>query len=166
MSGHLTPRLAVLLTLPPLLWAGNAVVGRLMVGQVPPLTLNLLRWVLTALILLPLGWRALRQPQRIARRWGHLALVGLLGVGLFNSLQYLALVTSTPMRSMAIITISTGAKVHRVALSTDSQMTSGATSAAASGRSSTNCKRHSSEATDVAQPVSRSAPRRLTSLPL
>ena len=97
VSGHLTPRLAVLLTLPPLLWAGNAVVGRLMVGQVPPLTLNLLRWVLTALILLPLGWRALRQPQRIARRWGHLALVGLLGVGLFNSLQYLALVTSTPI---------------------------------------------------------------------
>ncbi|HSQ71387.1 MAG TPA: DMT family transporter, partial [Rubrivivax sp.] len=95
--GHLTPRLAALLTLAPLLWAGNAVVGRLMVGQVPPLTLNLLRWVLTALILLPLGWRALRRPQRIARRWGYLALTGLLGVGLFNSLQYLALVTSTPM---------------------------------------------------------------------
>ncbi len=97
MSGTVTPRLALLLTLPPLLWAGNAVVGRLMVGQVPPLTLNLLRWVLTALILLPLGWRALRQPQRLARRWGYLALVGLLGVGLFNSLQYLALVTSTPI---------------------------------------------------------------------
>ncbi len=97
VSGHLTPRLAVLLTLPPLLWAGNAVVGRLMVGQVPPLTLNLLRWALTALILLPLGWRALRQPQRVTRRWGYLALVGLLGVGLFNSLQYLALVTSTPI---------------------------------------------------------------------
>ena len=97
LSGPLTPRLALLLTLPPLLWAGNAVVGRLMVGQVPPLTLNLLRWALTALILLPLGWRALRQPQRIARRWRYLALVGLLGVGLFNSLQYLALVTSTPI---------------------------------------------------------------------
>ena len=38
MSGHLTPRLAALLTLAPLLWAGNAVVGRLMVGQVPPLS--------------------------------------------------------------------------------------------------------------------------------
>jgi drug/metabolite transporter (DMT)-like permease len=97
VNGPLTPRLALLLTLAPLLWAGNAVVGRLMVGQVPPLTLNLLRWVLTALILLPLGWRALRWPQRIASRWRYLALVGLLGVGLFNALQYLALVTSTPM---------------------------------------------------------------------
>jgi len=97
VNGPLTPRLALLLTLPPLLWAGNAVVGRLMVGQVPPLTLNLLRWLLTALVLLPLGWRVLRQPRRIGQRWGYLALVGLLGVGLFNSLQYLALVTSTPI---------------------------------------------------------------------
>jgi drug/metabolite transporter (DMT)-like permease len=93
----LTPRLALLMTLPPLLWAGNAVVGRLMVGQVPPLTLNLLRWVLTALILLPLAWRALTPLSRITQRWRYLGLVGLLGVGVFNSLQYLALLTSTPL---------------------------------------------------------------------
>jgi hypothetical protein len=29
---------------PPLLWAGNALIGRLLSRQVPPLTLNLLRW--------------------------------------------------------------------------------------------------------------------------
>ena len=34
------------------------------------------------------------------------------------------------MRSIAIITISTGAKVHSVAFSTDSQITSGATASA------------------------------------
>ena len=93
----LSPRLLVLLTLPPLLWAGNAVVGRAMVGQVPPLTLNLLRWSLAALILLPLGWRALRPWSRIAQRWPYLMAVGLCGVGLYNALQYLALVTSTPL---------------------------------------------------------------------
>jgi drug/metabolite transporter (DMT)-like permease len=93
----LTPRLAFLMTLPPLLWAGNAVVGRLMVGQVPPLTLNLLRWVLTVLILLPLAWRALRPVSRITQRWPYLLTVGVLGVGAYNSLQYLALVTSTPL---------------------------------------------------------------------
>lgn len=93
----LSPRLALLMTVPPLLWAGNAVVGRLMVDQVPPLTLNLMRWVLTALILLPFAWRALRPWSRIAARWPYLLAVGLLGVGLFNSLQYLALVTSSPI---------------------------------------------------------------------
>ena len=65
------------------------------------------------------------------------------------------------MRSIAIITISTGAKVHSVALSTDSQITSGATASAASGRSSKNCAMHSRQATLVASPVRRSAPRRL-----
>ncbi len=94
---RLTPRLAGLMTLPPLLWAGNAVTGRLLAGQVPPLTLNLLRWSLTACFLLPLAWRALRPWSRIAARWPYLLAVGVFGVGLFNSLQYLALVTSSPL---------------------------------------------------------------------
>jgi drug/metabolite transporter (DMT)-like permease len=93
----MTPRLVLLMTLPPLLWAGNAVVGRLMVGHVPPLTLNFLRWTLTALILLPLAWRAFRPWSNITQRWPYLMAVGLLGVGAFNSLQYGALVTSTPL---------------------------------------------------------------------
>lgn len=93
----LTPRLALLMTLPPLLWAGNAVVGRLMVGQVPPLTLNLLRWLITAALLLVLARGALHPFSQIRQRWPYLAAVGLLGVGTFNSLQYLALITSSPV---------------------------------------------------------------------
>lgn len=93
----ITPRIALLMTLPPLLWAGNAIVGRLTVGSVPPLTLNFLRWTLAALLLLPFAWRALREPRQIMARWPHLLALGLLGVGTYNSLQYLALVTSTPI---------------------------------------------------------------------
>ena len=93
----LTLRTALLMTLPPLLWAGNAVVGRLLVGQVPPLMLNALRWLLAALLLAPLAWRVVRDGALIARSWPYLVAVGTLGVGLFNALQYLALVTSTPL---------------------------------------------------------------------
>ncbi|HEX6706787.1 MAG TPA: DMT family transporter [Albitalea sp.] len=93
----LAPRTALLMTVPPLLWAGNAVVGRMVVGSVPPLTLNFLRWTLAMVLLLPLGWRALRDPGAITARWKHLLLIGLLGVGSYNSLQYLALVTTTPI---------------------------------------------------------------------
>ena len=42
--------------------------------------------------------------------------------------------TAAPTRSIAIITISTGAKVHSVALSTESQITCGATASADIGR--------------------------------
>lgn len=93
----LAPRTALLMTLPPLLWAGNAIVGRLLVGQVPPLALNALRWVIAALLLSPLGWRVLRDGAAIARAWPYLLVLGTFGVGLFNALQYLALVTSTPL---------------------------------------------------------------------
>lgn len=107
--------MALLLTLPPLLWAGNSVVGRLLVGQVPPLTLNFLRWVLTLAVLLPLAWRALVPLSRIRERWPYLMTIGVLGVGAYNSLQYLALVTSTPLNvtlvasSMPVWTLLVGA---------------------------------------------------------
>lgn len=93
----LTLRTAALLTVPPLMWAGNAVVGRLMVGQVPPLTLNWLRWMLVLLILLPLAGPALLPLSQVRARWAYLATIGLLGVGMYNALQYAALVTSTPL---------------------------------------------------------------------
>ncbi len=96
-SNRIDARTALLMTLPPLLWAGNAIVGRLMVGQVPPLTLNAMRWTLAALILLALGWRVLQRPGRIVQRWHYLLPAGLLGVGAYNAFQYLALVTTTPL---------------------------------------------------------------------
>ena len=111
-------RTAVLLTVPPLLWAGNAVVGRLAVGHVPPLTLNALRWTLAALLLLPFGWHALRDHPGWRERIPYLLLVGALGVGAYNALQYLALVTSTPINvtliaaSMPVWMLAVGALVY------------------------------------------------------
>jgi drug/metabolite transporter (DMT)-like permease len=80
-----------------MLWAGNAVVGRMLVGSLPPVAMNVLRWMLVAVLLAPLAWRVLKDPAAIARRWRHLALIGALGVGSYNALQYLALQTSSPI---------------------------------------------------------------------
>lgn len=100
MNQRLTPSTILLLTVPPLLWAGNAIVGRLVRTAVPPMTLNLLRWTIALAVLLPLGWTTLRQAGVIAAirtRWRRYALLGLLGIGMYNSLQYLALQSSTPI---------------------------------------------------------------------
>ena len=96
----LTPRLIAMLTLPPLMWAGNAVVGRMTVPHVPPLMLNAIRWGVVLLVLLVLGRQAIATAARrgeILARWRPLGLMGLLGVGAYNALQYLALTTSTPI---------------------------------------------------------------------
>ena len=119
----MSPRLAFLLTLPPLMWAGNAVIGRLMVGYAPPVLLNLIRWCGALLLLLPLGWRAFGTRERRAEvraRWPHLALLGLLGVGMYNAMQYMALRTSTPLNvtliaaSMPLWMMMTGLLLFRV----------------------------------------------------
>jgi hypothetical protein len=69
MQHRLTLRTAGLLTLPPLLWAGNAVIGRLMAGQVPPITLNFLRWALALLLLLPAAGWLLRKGSPLWPHW-------------------------------------------------------------------------------------------------
>lgn len=97
---HLTFRLVGLLSLPPLLWASNAVVGRMVVPLVPPLALNALRWICTFLLLCGLGWRVLATPSSrfaVRQRWRYLSLLGLFGFGAYNALQYLALTTSNPI---------------------------------------------------------------------
>jgi drug/metabolite transporter (DMT)-like permease len=97
MNPRLAPSTIAMLTAAPLLWAGNAVVGRLMVGLVPPITLNFLRWALALLILLPLARWVLAPGSGLWAHWRRFAVLGLLGVGLYNALQYLALRTSTPL---------------------------------------------------------------------
>jgi len=117
-----TPRVAALLVVPPLLWAGNAMVGRLFADSVPPLFLNAARWCAAVLLLLPLGWRAIGSAPRRAEvraRWKPLALLGLLGVGSYNALQYLALQTSTPINvtliasSVPVWSLGVGALLYR-----------------------------------------------------
>ena len=97
MNQRLSPATALLLTLPPLLWAGNAVVGSVVHALIPPMTLNFLRWVLAFAILLPLAWRVLRPGSGMWAHWKRLSMLGLLGIGCYNALQYLALQTSTPL---------------------------------------------------------------------
>ncbi len=97
MNQRLNLSTATLLMIPPLLWASNAVVGRVVNTLVPPATLNFLRWGLAFALLLPLAGRLLRRGSALWPHWRRFALLGLLGIGCYNALQYLALQTSTPV---------------------------------------------------------------------
>lgn len=97
MQARITPSTALLLTIPPLMWAGNAVVGRMVADLVPPMMLNLLRWVLAGAILLPMAWPVLRPSSGLWQHWRRYSVLGLLSVGAYNALQYLALKTSSPI---------------------------------------------------------------------
>ena len=88
---------AGLLLLPPLLWAGNSVLGAVVADLVPPITLNFFRWLLAFVLLLPWSYPVLKPSSPMWAHWRRYGLMSLLGVGCYNSFQYLALHTSTPI---------------------------------------------------------------------
>ena len=83
----------VLLILTALLWAGNAIAGKLAVGHVSPFLLTGLRWVIALTILLAIAWRPVRRDlPAIRANLPFLFALGALGFTVFNVMFYLALV--------------------------------------------------------------------------
>jgi len=95
MTRRITPIAALLLVVPPLMWSGNAVVGRLIAPLISPVTLNLLRWTFAMLLLLPVAAAVLRHDSGLWRQWRRFAWLSLFSIGGYNALLYMALNTST-----------------------------------------------------------------------
>jgi drug/metabolite transporter (DMT)-like permease len=82
----------LLLCITALCWAGNAIVGRLAAGHIPPVTLSFLRWSFAFLLILPFAWKHLLRDWGAMRgRLGILIVLSITGIGAFTSLQYWAL---------------------------------------------------------------------------
>jgi drug/metabolite transporter (DMT)-like permease len=82
----------LLLCITALCWAGNAIVGRLAAGHIPPVTLAFLRWFLAFLLLLPFAWKHLVHDwPSIRSRLPLMVVISVIGIGAFNTLQYWAL---------------------------------------------------------------------------
>lgn len=81
----------VLLILTTLMWGGNAIAGRLAVGEVSPMVLTGLRWVIVVVVLLPLvGRQVIAEWSKIRASWLVIALMGAFGFTAFNALFYAA----------------------------------------------------------------------------
>mgnify|MGYP000176172215 FL=1 len=108
------------LSLATVLWAGNAIAGRVLVGSISPISLSAVRWGLAALILLPFGWKIFKPGSALWQNKGRFLVLGLLGVGSYNVLLYLALQTSTAINvtligaSMPIWMLFIGAVFYQV----------------------------------------------------
>ncbi|MDX5364010.1 MAG: DMT family transporter [Pseudazoarcus pumilus] len=86
----------LLLTLAALFWSGNMVVGRGVHEAVPPFALAFWRWVIALACVAPLALPHLRtQWPLVKKHWKALVVLGLLGVGGFNTLVYIGLHSTT-----------------------------------------------------------------------
>jgi drug/metabolite transporter (DMT)-like permease len=82
----------LLLCITAMFWAGNAIVGKLAAGHIPPVSLAFLRWALAFLVTLPFAWKHLvRDWPAIRAKLGTMILISITGISAFNTLQYWAL---------------------------------------------------------------------------
>jgi drug/metabolite transporter (DMT)-like permease len=103
-SGHwIANQPYLLLCITTACWAGNAIVGRLAAGHIPPVTLAFLRWSLAFILVLPFAWKHLKQDWPVIRdKLGMLILISVIGIGMFNTLQYWSLEYTTALNTLLL----------------------------------------------------------------
>jgi drug/metabolite transporter (DMT)-like permease len=82
----------LLLTLAPLFWASNWIVGRGLADDIPPLAMTFYRWLFAVAILAPFALpRLARDAPTLRRHWRIMLLLGAIGIGSHNALAYMGL---------------------------------------------------------------------------
>lgn len=93
----------VLLTLTALFWSINVVLAKAMNAALPPMALSVGRWGIALTLLLPFGApRAWRQRNLLIPHWRRILLLGLLGIGAYNTLVYVGLQSTTATHSVLL----------------------------------------------------------------
>jgi drug/metabolite transporter (DMT)-like permease len=81
----------LLLIITTLCWAGNAVASKLAVGEISPMALVCLRWILGCAALYAITWRKFHADWPVIRaHWGTIVMMAALGFTAFNALFYVA----------------------------------------------------------------------------
>lgn len=82
----------LLLCLVMFFWGTNMVLGRAFADDLPPVTIAFIRWAGASLLAVPLAWPHLRRDWPLIRRhWLQLTVLGVTGVGLYNTMAYTGL---------------------------------------------------------------------------
>ena len=92
-----------LLILANLFWAGNIVLGRGLVGVVPPITLAYWRWTGAFLVAVGFAWSRLRDDLPILRRhWRMMLLLSATGIATYNTMSYIGLTGTTALNVLLL----------------------------------------------------------------
>jgi drug/metabolite transporter (DMT)-like permease len=106
-GGWLFDQPYLLLSLTSLFWAANTVLGRFIVGHVPPITLAFIRWGGAFVILLPFAAPHLaRDWPTIRKHAGIMALLAFTGFAVYNTLAYYGLQYTTAINGLLLQSVS------------------------------------------------------------
>jgi drug/metabolite transporter (DMT)-like permease len=110
----------ILLALAALFWSGNHIVGRAIGGEVPPIGISTVRWLLPTIALGFIAFPHIKRDWPVIRtRWGILLWLGIVGGGLFTAGQYIGLQYTTALNVsvlnslVPVLIIATGGIIFR-----------------------------------------------------
>ena len=94
-----------LLILATFFWSGNFIVGKFAyLFQVPPLTLNVLRWISVWFILMPFTYGEIKNNlPSIKKNWFVISFMGVITISTFNSVVYYALNYTKVINSVLVL---------------------------------------------------------------
>ena len=86
-------------------WSGNFIVGKFAyLFEVPPLTLNFLRWVSVWFILIPFTYKEIyKNLNYIKKNWVVISFMGVITISTFNSVVYLALTYTQVINAVLVL---------------------------------------------------------------
>ena len=86
-------------------WSGNFIVGKYAyLFEVPPLTLNFLRWVSVWFILIPFTYKEIyKNLNYIKKNWIVISFMGIITISTFNSVVYLALTYTQVINAVLVL---------------------------------------------------------------
>ena len=94
-----------LLVFATLCWSGNFIIGKFAyLFEVPPLTLNFLRWASVWLILIPFTYKEiLNNLNYIKKNWLVISFMGIITISTFNSVVYFALTYTQVINAVLVL---------------------------------------------------------------
>jgi drug/metabolite transporter (DMT)-like permease len=95
---------ALALALAALFWSSNFVAVRALRGQIDPLTLNFLRWLVALALLAPFVWRT--DFAILRREWRLMLALGATGLAGFQTLTFHALQSTTAANALLVLSLA------------------------------------------------------------
>jgi drug/metabolite transporter (DMT)-like permease len=93
----------MLLVLANLFWAGNIIVGRAILGPVPPIALSFWRWTGAFAVAFWFAWPHLKNDWRVLlAHWKIMLVLAASGMGLFNMVAYVGLAGTTALNVLLL----------------------------------------------------------------
>jgi drug/metabolite transporter (DMT)-like permease len=93
----------LLLILANLFWSANIVLGRGVVGLVPPITLAFWRWFGAFLVAVGFAWPYLKQDlPLLLRHWRKMLVLSATGIATYNTMSYIGLTSTTALNVLLL----------------------------------------------------------------